>query len=60
MVQVRLVSLSQSADELARSMADDERVDPDVFCSLLLEMAIRERHADVQRLAEALAKVRGA
>lgn len=57
-IQVRLVSLSGGADELARDMADEERVNLDVFCSLLLEMAIRERHADRERLAEALARIK--
>lgn len=56
-IQIRLVSLSGSADELARSQAKAERMEPEVYLSLVLEMAVLERHATEQRFAEALAKV---
>jgi hypothetical protein len=59
-IKVRIVSLSGSADEILRSQAVAENQDPDVFASLVLEMAIRERHALELQFAEAAAKVRDA
>jgi hypothetical protein len=55
---VRIVSLSSSADELLQKAAEDERQDPDVMASLILEMAIRERHALNERFASALLEIR--
>ena len=56
-LQVRIVSLSGSADELLRAQAAERDMDPDIYSSLVLEMAVRERHALEVQLAAALAKV---
>lgn len=59
-IEVRLVTLSGSADELCRSQAKDAGMAPEIYLSLLAEMAIRERHALEQNFAAALAKVASA
>ncbi len=59
-VAIRHCRLSGSADELLLELAAKERgMHPDVFASLVLEMAIRERHENERRLAAALACVDG-
>lgn len=56
-VQVRIVQLSGSADDLLRNQADEANMDPDLYSSLVLEIAVRERHALAQAFAAAIAKV---
>jgi hypothetical protein len=56
-IQVRLVSLTRSADELLLEQALEENMEASIYASLVLEMAIRERHALAQQFAEAIAKV---
>ena len=58
-IAVRVVTLSSSADELLLELARRERMDPDVFSSLVLENAIRERHERDRAFAAAAAKVCG-
>lgn len=58
-VEVRLVTLSASADELGRKQADDAGLVPEIYLSLVLEAALRDRQATEQRFAEALAKLNG-
>jgi hypothetical protein len=53
----RRVSLSPTADLLIRQFASRERMDPDVFASLVLENAIRERDELERRFRAAAAKV---
>lgn len=54
---MQLVQLTGSADELARSQAEAAKLDPAIYCSLVLELALRERAALDQSFADALAKV---
>lgn len=57
MIKVRLVSLSTHADELAREQAAARKMEPEIYASLVLEMAIRERHALDQEFAKAADQV---
>lgn len=54
---VRYVTLSHSASEMMHLQAAEENICPEIYCSLVLELAIREREALRQSLAEALAQV---
>lgn len=54
---VRTVTLSPGADELLRNLAGKELIDPDVYGSLILELAIRERHEYATKFEAAAAKV---
>jgi hypothetical protein len=56
-VAVRRVTLSHSADDLLRELAGEANMEPDVFGSLILESAIRDRHEMQKRFAAAAAKV---
>jgi hypothetical protein len=52
-----LVSLSAGAEALLRDLAEREKMDPDIFASLVLENAIRERHESERRFAAAAARI---
>lgn len=56
-VVIRLVKLSSSAAELLEQLAAQERIAPEIYGSLVLELAIRERHESNRRFADAAAKV---
>lgn len=59
MIVLRTVTLSPGADELLRQLADREPapIAPDVYASLVLELAIRERHDELSQFEAAAAKV---
>jgi hypothetical protein len=54
-VKVRMVTLSESAEELLHTQAGRNQMDPNVYGSLVLELAIREREALDELAAQAKA-----
>lgn len=56
-LNVRKVTLSNGAEEILRNLAAGEDLPPDVLASLLLELAIRERHDWISRFSVAAAAV---
>lgn len=56
-IVIRRVTLTPDANALLEELASQERIDPDIYSSLVLEIAVRERHDHVARFAQAVAKV---
>lgn len=56
-VAIRRLHLSGSADDLLVKLAAAEELEPEIFGSLILELAIRERHQLDEKFRLAAAKV---